>query len=149
MAIVRLIYFSEFRVDINKGTMLLQVNDILDSSRRNNYKNNITGALVFDDNWFIQVLEGAPDDVWTLYKKIELDRRHANIQFLEMRSVPTRRFGNWLMGFAERVGKHAAIFAPYLYNGKFEPSYMTSELILSLMLDLSSNTPGWSEAPTP
>jgi hypothetical protein len=84
------------------------------------------------------LLEGTLDDVWSTYKRIELDPRHANIRFVEMVTVPSRRFGDWWMGCAERVTKHEAVFAHYLYNGQFVFANMASEMILYMMEDLSS-----------
>jgi hypothetical protein len=52
----RLVYFSENQLDPKKGSALSQLSDILSASNRNNKLANITGALVFDDFWFIQVL---------------------------------------------------------------------------------------------
>jgi hypothetical protein len=55
-----------------------------------------------------------------------------------MVTVPSRRFGDWWMGCAERVTKHEAVFAHYLYNGQFVFANMASEMILYMMEDLSS-----------
>ena len=138
MAIVRLIYFSDFCIELDSGTMSQQLSDILDASERNNAANGVTGALVFDSKWFVQVLEGKLDDVWSTYKKIERDPRHANVSFVEMVTVPSRRFGDWRMGCAESLAKHDAVFAPYLYGGRFVPANMAGDTILSMMMDLSS-----------
>lgn len=137
MALVRLIYFSEFGLDLNRAPMIQQLCEILDASERNNAANGITGALAFDSEWFVQVLEGALDDVWATYKRIELDPRHANIRFVEMATVPSRRFGDWRMGCAE-LAKHEAVFAPYLHSGRFKPATMSGDKIVSMMMDLSS-----------
>ena len=139
MATVRLIYFSEICIDNENIPMIEQLNQILDAAQKFNSTKNITGALIFDNKWFVQVLEGTLEDVWALYKKIELDPRHVNIRFVEMLTVPSRRFSHWSMGYAERTEQSAAVFAPYLYDGKFEPAYMASERIMSLMVDVSSS----------
>ncbi len=138
MAIVRLIYFSDFRIDVKNGQMSQKITEIIDVSERNNAAKGITGALVFDRNWFVQVLEGAMDDVWETFKTIERDPRHVNIRFVEMITVPSRRFSDWRMGCAERVTQHDAVFAPYLYDGRFEPANMSGDMIVSMMVDLSS-----------
>ena len=135
MAIVRLIYFSKVQAD----TDICQISEILEASERNNAARGLTGALVFDSEWFVQVLEGRLDDVWATYKVIERDPRHANISFVEMVTVPSRRFGDWRMGCAERSAKHDAVFAPYLYDGRFQPANMAGDTILSMMVDLSSS----------
>ncbi len=137
MAIVRLIYLSDFLLDLKRGVMLEQLADILDASNRNNSANGITGALVFDKKWFVQVLEGSLEAVWATYKRIEHDPRHANVRFVEMLAVPSRRFCDWRMACAERIAQTEAVFAPYLLDGRFEPANMGGNMILSMMLDLS------------
>lgn len=149
VAIVRLIYFSEVRIEREQGLLIEQLNKILDASKRNNAANNISGALVFDTEWFVQALEGRLDDVWATYKRIGVDPRHANIRFVEMVTVPSRRFGNWCMGCGERAAKHDAVFAPYLYEGKFRPANMSGDMILSMMEDLSSCFFGPPSSPMP
>ncbi len=138
MTIVRLIYFSELSIDAKNGSMIDQINKILVSSQKWNQIKNITGALIFDSKWFVQVLEGDLDEVWNLYRKIESDPRHVNSRFVEMVTVPSRRFSDWSMGYAERSEQSAAVFAPYLYDGKFEPAFMSGDRIMSLMVDVSS-----------
>ncbi len=137
MDILRLVYFSQYRVDPSRGPVFSQLNQIIDSSNRNNKARNITGALLFDSNWFVQCLEGALTDVWGTFQRIEHDHRHANICFLEMTKIPSRRFGNWWMGDARRTPENAALFAPYLYNGRFVPDNMAPDVIVSLLIDLT------------
>ena len=139
MDIVRLIYFSEYRIDPSKGPVFTQLTEILDASNRNNQAKNITGALLFDNNWFVQCLEGALNDVWTTFQRIEQDHRHANVSFLEMAKIPSRRFGNWWMWGAQKTEENAALFEPYLYNGRFMPDNMAPNVILSLLMDLAWN----------
>lgn len=139
MSLVRLIYFSECRMERKNSPVLQQLNEILDASERNNAANAITGALIFDAKWFVQLLEGTLDDVWATYKRIEMDPRHDNVRFVEMVTVPSRRFGDWCMGYGERAARHEAVFAPYLYEGRFVPANMSGGMILSMMLDLSSS----------
>ncbi len=138
MSLVRLIYISDVRIDLKNGPMLAQLRDILDASDRNNSAYGITGGLVFDSESFVQVLEGTLESVWSTYKRIERDSRHDHVKFVEMSAVPSRRFGDWFMGCAERVSQHDEIFAPYLYRGRFEPAYMPAGMIMSLMSDLSA-----------
>jgi blue light- and temperature-responsive anti-repressor len=137
MDLVRLLYFSRCRIDISDAAGFSHLTQILDVSDRNNKARGITGALVFDSNWFVQALEGAADEVWSTFKKVERDKRHSDVSFLEMTKVPSRRFGNWWMCSVVKDGNNTELFKPYLYNGRFMPDTMAGSVMLSLLTDLA------------
>jgi hypothetical protein len=113
--------------------------NILSTAARNNQAEDITGALIFDSHWFVQVLEGARDKVWNLFKKIEHDERHTDVMPYDISRVPGRRFGQWWMGCAERNSGNGPIFDRYLRDGQFEPDKMLAIELLSLMIELSDH----------
>lgn len=137
MALVRLLYFSENQIDTAKGSMVKQLSSILSASNRNNKPKGLTGALVFDDLWFLQALEGERETVWRTFEMIRRDERHANIELVEMLGIEARTFGNWWMGLAVRNETTMAAFAPHLDNGRLDPRRMTAADILSLMVSLA------------
>lgn len=137
MVISRLIYTSRLSVNFTNDAFIEQLSSILNASTRHNQVEDITGALIFDNNWFVQVLEGSRDKVWSLFKKIERDSRHTAVIPVDISMVSGRRFGQWWMGCAERNSGNEALFARYLLDGRFEPDKMQSIELLSLMIDLS------------
>lgn len=136
MSLVSLIYFSEHRLGGEGHSIAAQVNDILRTAIRNNEANGITGALIFDEDKFVQVLEGERDDVWAAFEVVAADPRHARVSFVRMEAAPARQFGAWPMGCVERNRETATTFSPYLRKGSFQPAKMTGKEIMSLMLDL-------------
>jgi hypothetical protein len=77
-----------------------EIEHILDAARRNNAARGITGALLYSDGCFGQVLEGPLLAVEAIFEKIELDRRHRDVKVLHFKSVDKRSFGGWSMAFA-------------------------------------------------
>jgi hypothetical protein len=137
MSITRLIYYSENQIVRGEVSVLGQLSSILRSANRNNRASGLTGALIFDELWFIQVLEGKREAVWRTFQRICEDERHANVVLVEMREVDERRFGNWWMGFATRDDGTEATFTPYLRNGHLSPPTMSAGMMLDLMLELA------------
>lgn len=131
----RLIYVSENRIDPAEGSPLSQLNAILDASRRNNARQGITGALVFDGDWFVQALEGERRAVWATFERIAADERHGGTQLIEMVDVPERIFGNWWMGLATRTEATAWLFHPR--GGGFAPAGMSARQLVELMVAVS------------
>jgi Sensors of blue-light using FAD len=74
------------------------VDRIIQSSRRWNPENGITGLLVFGSGIFFQWLEGPRDTVTSLMERLKTDSRHENVVALtETEEVRERLFPDWDM----------------------------------------------------
>jgi hypothetical protein len=78
-----------------------QLVDLLNQSRENNEKLDITGILLYNRGTFIQMLEGDESSVKNLYKKIDKDPRHKLIFTLMEGHKEERQFPNWSMAFRD------------------------------------------------
>lgn len=91
-----LVYRSEAVVRLPQNALA----DICLQSARNNRRRGITGFLVEFDGVFLQVLEGEPYEVDSLYARITADHRHRNIELLlHETSSGQPTFGFWAMNF--------------------------------------------------
>lgn len=77
------------------------IQDILAASRRNNQRDGITGMLLWADGVFIQVLEGEPQMVRSVYRRIQADDRHRNLMLVLEQEADNRMFSQWSMGFKQ------------------------------------------------
>ncbi|OSM06268.1 BLUF domain-containing protein [Magnetofaba australis] len=87
-----LLYISKPR--IQEGDLTA----ILETAQRFNATHDITGALLHNDNLFMQCLEGPKQTVVTLYDAIKRDSRHKDVRTIWIDEIPQRRFGRWSMG---------------------------------------------------
>ncbi|WP_413666535.1 BLUF domain-containing protein [Mucilaginibacter sp. Mucisp86] len=74
--------FMEYLVYVSTAKKLMSDDELLDllqTARIKNAKYNVTGMLLYSEGTFIQALEGEKEDLYTIYKAIELDFRHRNI----------------------------------------------------------------------
>ena len=140
MPLSRLIYVSEAQIDPAEGSLFSQLAGIMKASIRNNQASGVTGALVYDDAWFLQALEGERRAVWRTFERINSDERHANCLLIAMSEVGERVFDNWWMGLATRDADTAAAFRPYLRGGMLHPPEMSAEEILGLMRELAKHS---------
>jgi hypothetical protein len=77
---------------------------ILETSRKNNQRDGVTGMLcVFDSN-FLQFLEGSPDAVTATFERIKRDARHGGIIELYEASIDGRLFAEWSMALTPQDG---------------------------------------------
>jgi Sensors of blue-light using FAD len=134
MALTRLIYFSENKIGIARRNK--QMADLQAVAVDRNRKVQVTGALAYDDLWFVQALEGEEAAVKSTFDRIARDKRHANTKIIKFANVPARLFGEWSMGFAARNAKTDSLFGQHWCNKGMNPSSMTEQGILTLMVEL-------------
>jgi hypothetical protein len=94
LGLERILYTSRARGDAD--SLLMQV-DILAVSQRNNGRDNLTGALMIHDGRFLQVLEGAGQDLDRLMTRLAGDPRHDEVVVVERAPITERRFSGWAM----------------------------------------------------
>ena len=93
--IFELIYYSEAIDHITK----MDIKNILESSLKNNIELDITGALVYHQKRFFQIIEGPKKNILDLYDIILTDPRHSNLKLIWKGVRKHRTFKEWSMAF--------------------------------------------------
>jgi hypothetical protein len=135
MSLQRLNYYSENRIGLSQRNKRIAELQAVAVDR--NRKDQITGALIHDELWFLQALEGDPRSVRATFERIAQDPRHANVKIIGMAQVPARLFGEWSMGFAARTPRTQPLFGDHWNNKGINPNSMTEKDVLSLMRELA------------
>lgn len=99
MSIYNLVYMSESRLDPDSAETLQAVDNILAKARDRNALVDVTGALLFTEGRFVQVLEGEREKVREIFERIGNDPRHADVEILSAQYSDRRRFKEWSMAF--------------------------------------------------
>jgi hypothetical protein len=86
---------------------------ILADARTGNEARNVTGALVYVDGVFFQIIEGDKDVVHNLMASIASDSRHHSVKIFHDAEVDVRAFESWSMAYlsatAEQMSKWAGL----------------------------------------
>ncbi len=86
---------------------------ILADARTGNEARNVTGALVYVDGVFFQIIEGDRDVVHKLMASIASDSRHHSVKIFYEAEVDVRAFESWSMAYlsatAEQMSKWAGL----------------------------------------
>ncbi len=90
-----LIYRSVATPNLNAN----DIENILETARNFNSKNEITGCLLFHNNEFIQIIEGEKIKVLDIYYKIKNDKRHKSVLLLAENEIKDRIFPKWSMAY--------------------------------------------------
>ena len=99
MSLFRLVYASTSLLSVEPDLAREQIEQILLVSRRNNEAAEITGALLFSDTNFSQVLEGPRAEVERLYETLNHDPRHKDLLLLLSEPLAARQFSDWSMAY--------------------------------------------------
>jgi len=146
MSLQRLVYFSTNAL-VGGDAIAANLKRILNSSIRNNVAAGITGGLLFNRNYFVQVLEGERSGLLRIFTHISVDPRHKDVVLVDQKPVNRRVFGAWSMGFAGRTELFDQMLARFCPSGKFDPRDMTADRLTAFTLEMVSNESGMVSAP--
>lgn len=133
----RLVYYSRNRIEGDAAALAGAIEDILEVSKRNNARVNITGALMFNTGCFGQVLEGRREIVESTFERIQRDPRHGEVSLLTFEAITSRSFGHWSMGFVGSRPEDAAAFEHVARASGFDPSRADGDALLSALQALA------------
>lgn len=97
----RLSYFSKNLLRGPFWRVRAELDQLLERARVRNRYFRITGALLFNDDCFAQVLEGEAEDLDFVFHSIQADSRHCNVTLLQREAISERAFGDWAMDFID------------------------------------------------
>lgn len=121
MPLIRLIYHSRNKLALPLRRLVKPVADIMAVSIARNRKRDITGSLIYDESWFVQVLEGDEQAIHDTYRRITRDPRHEDCQVMDARRISERLFEYWWS---------APVHAPDDPGPEFDPrTYAPADLI--------------------
>lgn len=88
-----------------------ELEDLLEQAQANNPSQRITGALVYADGFFLQILEGERARVEELMQIIARDLRHEKVRVLYEGEVREPAFSDWSMAYVSATPEQVARWA--------------------------------------
>lgn len=121
-----------------------ELEDILEQAQSSNATEGITGALVYSDGHFLQILEGEMSDVEQLMRRIARDLRHEKILVLQAGDVSAAAFPDWRMAYvsatpeqvAQWAGLSATSLLPDVWENMRQNPERTAQLAQSILSEL-------------
>ncbi len=110
----RIVYVSKAKRELSKKN----INDLVYNARFANKQNNITGCLIFYDEIFIQLIEGAEHKMNTLFDSILNDDRHYDIKIIDDSVVKTRFFFDWNLLYPKDFPKNFKDLPKKIHSSK-------------------------------
>jgi hypothetical protein len=84
---------------------------ILEDARTGNEAHDVTGALVYVDGVFFQIIEGDKDVVRKLMASIASDARHHSVKVFHEAEVDARAFESWRMAYLSATAEQLSQWA--------------------------------------
>ncbi len=130
--LIELSYVSKATNDMG----ILGLMNLLEDAVHKNKRNGITGVLFYDNRIFGQIIEGYPQNVELIWKDINSDPRHTEVQVLDINTLQKRRFSNWSMKFygSDEISQ----YVPELKMGLRDTYDNLPSEILTLMRSVSN-----------
>ena len=95
--IFKILYCSKNLIEGEHAKQDAEISQILQSARRNNREQNVTGALFFNSAYFAQALEGPKLAIEKIFENIQRDPRHGDVTVLSSETGGHRDFPEWSM----------------------------------------------------
>jgi len=133
MTVMRLTYFSRNRLDHAGNSPNARMTKLLATSVANNRRDDVTSALIYDQKWFAQVLEGEDMVVSRTFERLLQDRRHSDVRLVKMQPVTDRRFKFWWLASVAWSRDNAEIFRHYAEGDSFDPQLMPTDRLGDLI----------------
>ena len=134
--LVRLLYASTAHPSVDGN----EYRKILLTAQTKNNEASVSGMLVFNQKYFLQVLEGDRSVLNALYNKIAKDPRHHSLEILGIEEIATRDYGTWSMGYAAPTTLNRSLFMKYGSTADFNPYKMGVSASLAMMKELAGQT---------
>lgn len=81
------------------GLSIKEIEEIITQANQYNTAHDITGCLLYNKGYFLQILEGEKQLVMSLINKIRLDDRHDHFMILSEGQTKFRTFKEWAMAY--------------------------------------------------
>jgi hypothetical protein len=139
----QIIYSSDSSIPMQADDL----EDLLEQARERNAQRGITGALVYVDGVFLQILEGEAATIKALMAKIAIDLRHEAVTVLQEGEVPAPRFSDWTMAYVGATPEQVADWlcmpgttpVPDLFDGMRRDASQVTNVAQSVLSVLSAD----------
>jgi hypothetical protein len=128
----RLVYRSQATHKLGS----LHLFNLLVQCRKRNLSLGITGHLLYTEEIFVQCIEGPSGSIDALWKSLQRDERHHDVELLGRGPITDRQFSDWAMAFSS-----------YAHFDKYDiPGFFPVWTKKPVCAPATSSAPLWSTA---
>ena len=136
MKIHTLSYHSRNRIEDLTADTGTEISRLLVVARSRNASMNVTGALMFNEGRFTQILEGEKQAVSEIFESIKRDRRHDKVTVVSRQDTFARRFPSWSMAFVGSSQAARSYYSRFVNQADFDWKTVNGDSLGRLMTEL-------------
>ncbi|SON54471.1 Sensors of blue-light using FAD [Hartmannibacter diazotrophicus] len=136
MYLTRFTFYSENAVKNSNISSADHIKNILVTCSRNTLASGLSGALIFNDRHFVQVMEGERSMLTRSVLNIIKDERSRDVVLVKAAPISVRRFPGWTVGYAGHTEKLDAIYLKHGVTAGLDPTRMSATSIEDLIADM-------------
>ncbi|TPQ46052.1 hypothetical protein C2U72_26080 [Prosthecomicrobium hirschii] len=119
-----------------KGTAANWVKEILLSCTTYDNASGLSGALLFNERYFLQSMEGERSLLTNQIIKIAEDQRQSGLTVVSFTPIASRIYPGWTVAYAGHNDAMDSLYFRHSVIGELDPIRMTREMIEGLMGEL-------------
>lgn len=127
----RLVFYGRTNVRIAESAAMIR--SILADASDYSSASGLTGGLVFNETYMMEVVEGARDQVSKRLRQLFSDPRIEELTVLAVTTVDKRVFDGWAVGYAGRTIDAERLYMKYCPTVDINPSIMSSAAVLDFI----------------
>ena len=131
----RLAYYSRNALP-DAADVVEEVGRIIEVSRENNARAGITGALLYTEGCFAQILEGDYQAIERAFEAIQNDERHTAVVPLQFERIAERGFGLWSMAYVGTQQDGPADVLGRTAPAPFDPANCSGAELFGILRDV-------------
>jgi hypothetical protein len=127
----RLVFYGRTNMKIGESAGMIK--SILAAASDYSPASGLTGGLVFNEKYMMQVVEGAREQVSKRLRQLFEDPRVEELTVLSMASVDKRVFEGWAVGYAGHTVDAERLYMKYCPTVDINPAIMTAVGVLDFV----------------
>lgn len=103
----RLVMVCRTGINFSAGALGRELGDVLAYCMNKSVSKRMTGALVWDQGYFLEVLEGHPDALRRYWNNVQAHPLNSAFWIVEFREIEARAYQTWSVGAPGKNKLHA------------------------------------------
>lgn len=133
MSLSRLVFYS--RINLKIGESAGMIRRLLQSCSEFSPASGLTGGLVFNEKFLMQVIEGSRDQVSRQLRTLYSDSRLEDVIILSVAEIVRREFDGWAVGYAGHTIDAERLFLRYCPTVDVNPTMMSGDALFQFVRD--------------
>lgn len=133
MMLSRLVFYSRTTLRIVESANMIR--RLLQTCGEYSPASGLTGGIVFNEKYFMHVIEGSRDQISRQLRNIFADPRYEDVTILSVEEIVRREFDGWAVGYAGHTVDAERIYLRYSPTVDINPALISARALFEFVRD--------------